>query len=74
MTLLGMLSVPVMEGVRPVPVRIVYGNILTIAAEALVLPCNGSGIMGFVSLAGEVRRFAGRSLYLAYRARCPMEV
>jgi len=30
--------------------------------------------MGFVSLAGEVRRFMGRKLYLEYRKLCPMEV
>ena len=40
------------------PIRISFGDILKHEAEALVLPCNGSGIMGFVSLAGEVRRFA----------------
>ncbi|NLN26721.1 MAG: hypothetical protein GX161_00745 [Firmicutes bacterium] len=56
------------------PIRISFGDILKHEAEALVLPCNGSGIMGFVSLAGEVRRFAGRRLYLAYRAQCPMDV
>lgn len=56
------------------PVHIHYGNILDFPAEVLVLPCNGSGIMGFVSLAGEVRRRAGREVYLAYRAKCPMRV
>lgn len=56
------------------PIRVSFGDILQHEAEALVLPCNGSGIMGFVSLAGEVRRFAGRELYLAYRAKCPMDV
>ena len=56
------------------PVQVLCGNILDQPAEALVLPCNGSGIMGFVSLAGEVRRFMGRRLYLEYRALCPMEV
>lgn len=56
------------------PIRIHYGNILACRAEALVLPCNGSGIMGFVSLAGDVRRLAGREIYLAYRAKCPMQV
>lgn len=30
--------------------------------------------MGFMSLAGEVRRFMGRQLYLEYRSLCPMEV
>lgn len=56
------------------PIRVRYGNILEQSAHALVLPCNGSGIMGFVSLAGEVRRQAGRELYLAYREKCPMQV
>lgn len=56
------------------PVQVLQGNILEQPAEALVLPCNGSGIMGFMSLAGEVRRFMGRELYLAYRDLCPMEV
>lgn len=56
------------------PVQIEYGDILQKRAEALVLPCNGSGIMGFVSLAGEVRKLAGRELYLTYREACPMEV
>lgn len=56
------------------PVQVLQGNILDQTAEALVLPCNGSGIMGFMSLAGEVRRFMGRELYLRYRALCPMEV
>lgn len=56
------------------PVQVLQGNILDQPAEALVLPCNGSGIMGFMSLAGEVRRFMGRQLYLEYRALCPMEV
>jgi len=53
---------------------VLCGNILDQPAEALVLPCNGSGIMGFVSLAGEVRRFMGRALYLEYRKLCPMQV
>src|SRR5690606_41592187 len=56
------------------PVQVLCGNILDQPAEALVLPCNGSGIMGFVSLAGEVRRFMGRRLYLEYRALCPRGV
>lgn len=56
------------------PVKVLCGNILEQPAEALVLPCNGSGIMGFVSLAGEVRRFMGRQLYLEYRKLCPMQV
>src|SRR5690606_39389700 len=30
--------------------------------------------MGFMSLAGDVRRFMGRRLYLEYRKLCPMEV
>lgn len=56
------------------PIRIYCGDILKHRADVLVLPCNGSGIMGFVSLAGEVRRLAGRRLYLAYREKCPMQV
>lgn len=57
-----------------VPIQIVQGDILKHPADTLVLPCNGSGIMGFVSLAGEVRRFMGRELYLVYRSLCPMKV
>lgn len=56
------------------PVRIMQGDILQQPAEVLVLPCNGAGIMGFVSLAGEVRRFMGRELYLVYKSLCPMKV
>lgn len=55
-------------------VEIVHGDILLQKADALVLPCNGMGIMGFMSLAGEVRRFMGRELYLTYKSLCPMEV
>lgn len=56
------------------PVQIECGNILEHEADVLVLPCNGSGIMGFVSLAGEVRRRAGRGVYTAFRKLCPMDV
>lgn len=55
-------------------VQFVCGDILDQPAQTLVLPCNGSGIMGFVSLAGEVRRRMGRRLYETYRALCPMKV
>lgn len=55
-------------------IRIVHGDILDYPADVLVLPCNGSGIMGFMSLAGEVRKFMGRDLYLTYRDLCPMKV